>query len=276
MLEGDNFIKRFCNSTGLKKPQSPLIVYLDPKNKGKNEVFPVPKWIQGFYSTDKKIIVIKVNREYNIFIEDSFLSVFKHEIVHSIVDLNNLKLPRWFEEGLASSYSKGFTVKDGRTLLTYDNDNLINSLKDSSFYNHDTAVYTYALSSGIISYLRELGHTNINEILKKTKNEDFETAFSSTLGIPINTFLTMFRENFLSRYTVLSLAISEQGLYALMLILAIYAIFRKRYLFKQKLKEMEKEELLEQEKLIELQNQLLIDNQTIENSKNLEKFENIE
>ncbi len=260
VLEGDSFIKRFCNETGLNKPQKPIKVYLDPKIPGENEVFPVPSWIQGFYSPNSKIIVLKTNKEYSILRENTFLTVFKHEVVHAIVDYNKCSIPRWFNEGLATSFSKGFTISDGRALLSAGKKSLINFLDEASFNNKTSAYTSYPLACGIVSYLRETGNANLNRILKLTEKYDFYTAFSSTMGISFDTFFEIFMEDFLSRYTIFSLLISEQGFYALMVILAIYAIFKKRYNFKKRLKEMEEQEKVEEEYLKQLtiqQNSLL-------------------
>jgi len=196
-------------------------------------------------------------------VENSFLTVFRHEIVHAVVDCNNCKIPRWFNEGLATSFSRGFTVNDGRTLLSLKQNQMEKQLKDISFEKKESAPYSYALANGVVSYLRELGNTNIVELLKKSEKENFATAFSSTLGLSFETFLLIFRESFLSRYTVLSLLISEEGMYALIMILAIYAILKKRYNFKKRLKEMEENEKIEEEllqKLLEQQKPDILEN----------------
>lgn len=252
VLNGDKFIQKFCNNTGLKKPETPIKIYLDSKRNVENEVFPVPKWIKGFYSPDEKIIVLKTNKEFSFLVENSFLTVFQHEIVHAIIDNNHCKIPRWFNEGLASSFSRGFTINDGRTLLSLNKNEMNKFLEESSFNTKQQAPVSYALACGLVSYLRELGRTNINQLLLKSESEDFGTSFTSTLGIPFDTFLLLFQEAFLSRYTIVSLLISEEGLYSLMLLFAIYAILRKRTVFKKKLKEMEEQELLEQIELEKL------------------------
>jgi hypothetical protein len=249
VLEGDSFIKRFCNETELQKPKKPIKVYLDPKIPGENEAFPVPNWIQGFYNPKTKIIVIKTNKEYSVWRENTFLTVFKHEIVHAIVDSNHYSIPRWFDEGLATSFSKGFTISDGRALLSVNKKTLINFLDEKYFNNKTNAHIAYPLACGIVSYLRETGNTNISRILTLTKQYDLYTAFSSTMGIPFDTFFDIFKEDFLSKYTVASLLISEQGFYALMVLLAIYAIFKKRFNYKKRLKEMEEQEKVEEEYL---------------------------
>lgn len=219
--DSDSFARRFCSELGLKKPASPIPVYIDPSNTGKSEVFPSPRWVNGFYSPGKRIIVIKTARQLGRGAEAEILLVFRHEAVHAMLHNNISFIPRWLDEGLAQSFSRGFTIGDGRTLLGLPVKHFRKYLLESAFEKENTAKLAYPLSCGLVSYLRELGRSPLTVFLKRLKKTDIESAFDSAYGIHMSFFFYMFRENYLSRYTLLNLIISDEGLFGLMTLLAV-------------------------------------------------------
>ncbi|NOZ12517.1 MAG: hypothetical protein GXO69_02575 [Acidobacteria bacterium] len=219
--DSDSFARRFCSELGLKKPTTPIPVYIDPANKGKSEIFPSPRWVNGFYDPAKQIIVIKTARQLGRGAESEILVVFRHEAVHAILHANIARIPRWLDEGLAQSFSRGFTIGDGRTLLGIPVKNFRNYLSESAFLHENTAKLAYPLSCGLVSYLRELGRAPLTVFLKRLNETDLETAFDSAYGVPLSFFFHMFRENYLSRYTLFSLIVSDEGLFGVMTLLAV-------------------------------------------------------
>jgi len=219
--DSDSFARRFCSELGLRKPARPIPVYIDPSNKGKSEVFPSPRWVNGFFEPGKRIIVIKTARQLGRGAESEILTVFRHEAVHAILHDNIPLIPRWLDEGLAQSFSRGFTINDGRTLLGLPVKHFRQLMPESAFQKESTAKLAYPLSCGLVSYLRELGRPPLTIFLKRLKNMDMETAFDSAYGIHMSFFFYMFRENYLSRYTLLNLIVSDEGLFGLMTLLAV-------------------------------------------------------
>ena len=244
--DSDSFARRFCSELGLKKPATPIPVYIDPNSSGKTEVFPSPRWVNGFYDPAKRIIVIKTARQLGRGAEAEILVVFRHEAVHAILHENIAHIPRWLDEGLAQSFSRGFTIQNGRTLLGVPVKNFRNYLPESAFQHENTAKLAYTLSSGLVSYLRELGRTPLTVFLKRLKETDLETAFNSAYGINLSFFFYMFRENYLSRYTLFSLIVSDEGLFGVMTLLAVVLLLIQKIRNRRKLvrlgEEDEKEE----------------------------------
>ncbi len=219
--DSDSFTRRFCSELGLKKPDTPIPVYIDPGNTGQTEIFPSPRWVNGFYDPSKRIIVIKTAKQLGQGAESEILVVFRHEAVHAILHGNIPAIPRWLDEGLAQSFSRGFTIRDGRTLLSLPVRKFHSFLPESAFEREGTARFAYPLSCGLVSYLRELGRDPLVLFLKRLKQNDMATAFSSTYGINLSFFFYMFRENYLSRYTIFNLILSDEGVFALLTVLAI-------------------------------------------------------
>ncbi len=245
--DSDSFARRFCSELGLKKPSHPIPVYIDPANRGKSEVFPSPRWVNGFYDPEKCIIVIKTARQLGRGAEAEILVVFRHEAVHAMLHANISHIPRWLDEGLAQSFSRGFTVRDGRTLLSIPVNSFRKYLPETAFQQEETARLAYPLSCGLVGYLRELGRKPLIVFLKRLNRMDLETAFDSAYGIHLSFFFYMFRENYLSRYTMLNLIVSDEGLFGLLTLLAVILLLVQKIRNRRKLirlgEEDEKEEM---------------------------------
>ncbi|PJB76677.1 MAG: hypothetical protein CO090_10385 [Acidobacteria bacterium CG_4_9_14_3_um_filter_49_7] len=240
--DSDSFARRFCGELGLRKPARPIPVYIDPSNKGKSEVFPSPRWVNGFFEPGKRIIVIKTARQLGRGAESEILTVFRHEAVHAILHDNIPRIPRWLDEGLAQSFSRGFTINDGRTLLGLPVKHFRQLMHESAFQKESTAKLAYPLSCGLVSYLRELGRPPLTVFLKRLKNMDMETAFDSAYGIHMSFFFYMFLENYLSRYTLLNLIVSDEGLFGLMTLLAVVLLLVQKVRNRRKLRRLGEED----------------------------------
>ncbi len=229
----DGFLERVCNKYGLKKPEKPIKVYINPDYKFENEAFPFSLNIAGAYFPDKKIIVLKTTKPFDTdFTSDVFI-VFKHEVVHAIVGLNKVKIPLWLNEGLAVFNSRGFSIWDGRELLGINKKKFETYLSPKSFHNSVTAPVSYSLACGIVSYMESYGNDNMRIFFKNLqKGYDFKASFSAAFGIDFNFFLLMFRDDFLSKYTMFNLIISFKGLggviFFLSIIIAIVRYFRNK------------------------------------------------
>lgn len=245
--DSDGFARRFCSELGLEKPATPIPVYIDPANKGKSEVFPAPRWVNGFYDSRKNIIVIKTARQLGRGAEAEILLVFRHEAVHAILHANISHIPRWLDEGLAQSFSRGFTIRDGRALLGLPTKRFRQYLPDAAFRQEETARLAYPLSCGLVSYLRELGRAPLTVFLERLNQMDMETAFDSAYGIHLSFFFYMFRENYLSRYTLLNLIVSDEGLFGLMTLLAVVLLLVQKIRNRRKLIRLEEEDEAEEE-----------------------------
>ncbi len=237
--EGDRFVRQLAGELGLKTPDTPIPVILDPQAPGRNEVYPTPRWINGFYRPDDGIIVLKTVKSLNRSQENELVTVFKHEIVHALIDRNRLDIPLWMEEGIAQSYTRGFTILDGRRLLGVSGKDMQSLLSDASFREPETAPVAYAMACGAVSYLRELGRDNFRKLIHELSSKPTDRAFVAVYGTSLDTFLVMFRESFLSRYTVLSLIVSDEGLLILLSVLAVILLVMRRIRTGRKLKQLE-------------------------------------
>lgn len=237
--EGDRFVRQLAGELGLDTPERPIPVILDPQAAGRNEVYPTPRWINGFYRPDDGIIVLKTVKSLNRWKENELLSVFKHEIVHALIDYNGVDLPLWLEEGIAQNYTRGFTLLDGRRLLGVSGNKMKSLLADDAFRQPETAPMAYAMACGAVAYLRELGRENLRQLIHRLDKETMDRAFVSVYGTSVDTFLIMFRESFLSRYTMLSLLVSDEGLLLLLSLLAVVLLVMRRIRTGRKLKQLE-------------------------------------
>ena len=74
------------------------------------------------------------------------------------------------------------------------------------------------------------------------KGYDFKTSFSAAFGIDFNFFLLMFRDDFLSRYTMFNLIISFKGLGGIIFFLSIIITFLRYFRNKKRIDKMLEEE----------------------------------
>ncbi|WP_201327772.1 peptidase MA family metallohydrolase [Thermotomaculum hydrothermale] len=243
VIDCDGFLARVCNKYGLKKPEKPIDVYINPDYKFKNEAFPFNLQIAGAYFPDKKIIVLKTTKPFDSDFTSDIFIVFKHEVMHAIIDLNRLKIPLWLNEGLAVFNSRGFSLWDGRELLGINKKKFRQYLKPQSFHNPVNAPISYSLACGLVSYMESYGIDTMSKFFKNLqKGYDFKTAFFAAFGIDFNFFLLMFRDDFLSRYTMFNLIISFKGLGGVIFFLSIIIIFIRYFRNKKRIKKMVEDE----------------------------------
>jgi len=243
VVDCDSFLERVCNKYGLKKPEKPIDVYINPDYRFKNEAYPFNLKIAGAYFPDRKTIVLKTTKPFDTdFTSDVFI-VFKHEVVHAIIDLNKIRIPLWLNEGLAVFNSRGFSLWDGRELLGINKKNFRDYLKPQSFRNSVDSSISYSLACGIVSYMESYGINNMQIFFKNLqKGYDFKTSFSAAFGIDFNFFLLMFRDDFLSRYTMFNLIISFKGLGGIIFFLSIIITFLRYFRNKKRIDKMLEEE----------------------------------
>ena len=243
VIECDSFLDRFCNKYGLKKPEKPIKVYLNPEYKFENEAYPFSLSIAGAYFPETDTIVLKNTNPFDSEnINDVFI-VFKHETVHAILRKNNLNIPLWFNEGLAVFNSRGFSIWDGRELLGINKKKFKSYLKPESFRNPVTAPVSYSLACGLVGYMESYGDNTMRALFKNLKEYDFKASFSAAFGVDFDFFLLMFRDDFLSRYTAFNLILSFKGLGGILFFLSIIIALTRYFRNRKRLKLMEKEEI---------------------------------
>jgi len=240
--ESDAFARRFCGELGLVLPADPVPVYLDPGAPGRNEVFPSPRWIAGYYEPTTGRIVLKTVHGPGRFLEDELVTVFQHEAVHAILHRNRLHLPRWLEEGIAQTWSRGFTFSDGRRLLGINRNRVDDLLADTAFQSPETARWAYPLSAGLVSYLREQGSANLQLLLDRIPERGLDSAFRSVYGADPAWMILLFREDFLARYTLPHLLISDGGTFLLIAIFAVLVLILRRIQSHRRLTAMAQQE----------------------------------
>ena len=236
--EVDRFARQFCGELGIERPDKPIPVILDPHST-KGEIYPSPRWVNGFYRLSDKTIVLKTIARMNRQQESELITVFRHEAVHALLDVKKRNLPRWMEEGLAQSFSRGFTFWDGRLLLQVPRDERIPLLEDSAFQKEETARFAYPLAAGAMAYLRELGTENLRLLVDACQTMPFQQAFTSVYGSNLTLFMLMFEESFLSRYTLFSLLVSDEGMLTLLSILALILLVARRIRIQRKLNRLD-------------------------------------
>lgn len=232
--EADRFAQGFCGELRIQRPSKPIPVILDP-HAAKGEIYPAPRWVNGFYDPSDGTIVLKTLERLNRRQEAELLTVFRHEAVHALLDLEDRGLPRWLEEGLAQTFSSGFTIWDGRLLLQVPRGEMAALLRESAFTSGDTARLAYPLAAGATAYLRELGGHNLRILLDRCRTMPFQQAFTSVYGTNQKIFLLMFRESFLSRYTITSLLVTDEGLLTMLSILALVLLSARHVRIRRRL-----------------------------------------
>jgi hypothetical protein len=166
----------------------PLEVRILPPNGGEDERDGAPHWAVGYVTGGSSEVILRGNwvRTYPF---GDMLSLFAHETTHAL--LNTLpaadSLPRWFQEGVAVSESRHWSLRDafalGTTVLIGSPTPL--ARLTHSFPSEDSeARAAYAESFHFISYLqRRHGPEAIRSIVREMKTGAlFPEAFRQALG----------------------------------------------------------------------------------------------
>ena len=108
-------LRTIVRLVGLDDPGVPIRVVLVPENSDAARI--TPSWIAGFAHGASDTIVLFPSRSPR-YPHDSLEAVVHHEVAHILIyrAARGQPVPRWFNEGLATSAERAWTFEDRRQL----------------------------------------------------------------------------------------------------------------------------------------------------------------
>lgn len=176
-----------------------------------------PEWGVAIAVPQKKLVIMKRagNRPYR---------VLAHEITHILVHQKaKTRIPRWFDEGVAESVSRKWTMTDDFRMAHFVLSGIpslssMENLYDSQFFEAENL---YALAYLSIEFLRkEYGEDIAYRILDYARmHRDFETGFRTATSISTSVFEQNFRNYIAKNYGIVRLLTNPQMLWYAILFL---------------------------------------------------------
>ncbi len=186
-----------------------VLVYASQSTFQQNNAAPLPVQAQGIGGVTepfKNRVVVPFSGNY-----DEFRSTLQHELVHAVInDIfyggtvqtrlggGALKIPLWFNEGMAEHESKGFdTVTSMFIRFAVLNDLMPDNLNQVGGY------FLYRVGESFWHYIVETyGRSKIKEIFQKMENYNSVTrAFESALGLNMDEVTKKWKEYYKKRYS---------------------------------------------------------------------------
>lgn len=160
----------------------------------------------GLYYSKEKTIYIYIKDCYSdvlalnpksAYMKNILLHEYTHHMFYEFMNSNQIpvdKIPVWFMEGISEYIGyEGAFGNQPKTLVDFNE--LNTKIQWTNYSNQSYSTYEqshYAVSQLILMK----GEKVIKEILLKTKDTDFNTAFNDTMGLSIENYEKSFKEDF--------------------------------------------------------------------------------
>jgi hypothetical protein len=214
-----------------------MFFYYDP-TQATPRLHAVPYWSGGIARSGNEIHIYGRNRS-------QWLSTLKHELLHALISQNGIRIPVWFNEGLAQWQAgqlewNGFMALGSATVRhklipLVDLDVILS-------FNHKRAQLAYAQALDAVQFLvRQQGESILPYLLRKDEMS-FRERFQAATGQSLPDFESDWRNHLESRFWFFRISTLPATLWALTPLIVILAWFLKRRRGRQKLKEWEIED----------------------------------
>jgi len=163
-------------------------------------------------------------------------SVFAHEVTHLLIhDAAGERVPRWFNEGVATRAGRQWSLEDA---LVYSTSLLTASLPplaeiDAAFQGPESNVrLAYAASSSFVAWAqRQYGERMVPDLLVAARTRPFDDAWRWVTGVPLDIAEEAWRRDSLLRYRWLPGLLTASGLlWAMLGLLTMIGGMRKKAL----------------------------------------------
>lgn len=188
----------------------------------------LPEW-GGGGAIGQDSIIIPVDKQYAFF-PDDFLRITLHELVHIALAraYQNIRIPRWFHEGMAMSLSGELSFDEGvilsralatSSLIPFDSIEYVNR------FNQPKAQVAYSQSHFAVQYLTKLyGYQMLPELLDSAiAIRQFDTACVKVFGLTVNEFEMIVKNDIMLKYRYVFLFSDYSFFWLLAVVLAMVA-----------------------------------------------------
>jgi hypothetical protein len=192
----------------------------------------MPEWIAGFARQDRVVIFPSRSPRYP---DNTLDDVVRHEVAHALIWRASLghDLPRWFNEGLATTSERERTFRDQTQFFLHliTGSRLSLSQIDRLFQGGEAErTRAYLLSGALVGdLLQSHGKGTAARILDRVAGgASFETAFQDVTMQPTSRFEDEFWKRQRVWTTWLPVVFSQETLWSAITLLAILAIWKRR------------------------------------------------
>lgn len=211
--------------------------YYNPDQMGPR-LHSAPYWSAGLARSGSEIMIFGRNRT-------QWLSTLKHELFHSLLGQNKIRVPVWLNEGLAQWHAGqmdwggfvelGTATARGKLIPLVDLDVILS-------FNHKRASLAYAQALDATRFLIKQQGESILPYLLQADEMGFRERFKAETGEDLVSFEIAWRESLEARFWFFKISQIPGVLWALSPLIVILAWYLKRRRGKQKLEEWDQEE----------------------------------
>lgn len=230
-----NHLDDIARLVGLETPGPPILVILRADDSLTSRT--TPKWVAGFASPEHDAVTLLTDR-IGAYPFRSLENVLYHEVAHVLLHraTRGARLPRWFDEGLASVAERTWGLEE-RGRLTWAL--LSNSARTATdleglFSGDRTSVSrAYVLSHAVLRQIMEYhGHSALSRMLGRVRQgEPFELALFNVTGLTVQGVFERFwdRPSFVERWVpIVGHPLTLWGLITTLALLAGWRLRRQR------------------------------------------------
>ena len=194
-----------------------------------------PPWAAGFMIPEQRLGAVRIALASR-YPYGTIEAVFAHEVAHLLIhDAASGRVPRWFNEGVATRAGRQWSLEDA---FVYATSLLTASLPplaeiDDAFRGPESSVrLAYAASSSFIAWAeKHYGDRLIRDVLAAARTRAFEDAWRYVTGAPLAAAESSWRRESLLRYRWLPGLLTASGLlWAMLGLLTMIGGIRKKAL----------------------------------------------
>jgi hypothetical protein len=215
---------------GLKDPGAPI--HIELVSGSSDLARSVPTWIAGFAQQESVVIFPSRSPSYP---DNTLDDVLRHEVTHVLIwrVTSGRPIPRWFNEGLATSAERSQGLRDKTQLylqLVSGSPSSLDEIDRLFGGGPSDQARAYLLSGAIVqSLISEHGQNVAARILERVGNgESFESAFADVVGQSPSAEETEFWKRQRVWTAWIPVLSSQETLWSVITLLAILAIWRRR------------------------------------------------
>ena len=219
--------------TGIQDTERPIRMVLMPEQSATARDTPV--WVAGFADSAHDLVVLFPSR-IGSYPYGTLEGVVYHEVAHVLINraANGRRVPRWFNEGLASAAEQTWGLED-RSRFTWEllvrRTLTVTQLETLFGQGRRDAARAYVLSEALVrDILQRHGSRTAARLLRRMGDgTSFEAALYATTGLTISEHLRLFWDRHAVWKRWIALAGRPFTLWSFATFLALVAIWRHRH-----------------------------------------------
>lgn len=218
--------------TGIQDAEQPIRILLMPEQSATARN--TPEWVAGFADSARDLVVLFPSR-IGSYPYRTLESVVYHEVAHILINraANGRRVPRWFNEGLASAAERSWDIED-RSRFTWELvvGRALTATQLETLFGQDRGdvARAYVLSEALVrDILQRHGPLTAARLLSRMAGDiSFEAALYATTGLTISEHVSLFWDRHAIWKRWIALAGHPFTLWGFATFLALVAIWRHR------------------------------------------------